>query len=348
MALNGGTVAVFALGGTIAATGDPDTGAVIPALSAKELLGAVPALTALGVELRVHDVRRLPSASLRFADLDELHRRIAQELDGGDVDGVVVVQGTDTIEEASFHLDLLHRGDAPIVFTGAMRNPTLPGADGPANLYAAVLAAAGPWLRGAGCVVVLNDEVHAARTVRKSHTTSTAAFTSPGSGPIALVAEGRVRMLHGQPRRTALPAEPGRADTAVPPDRTPRIVLHTVTLDDDTTVLDLYDGVCDGLVLAALGGGHVPEWMVPSLRRLARRIPVVLASRAGCGPVLTRAYGYPGSEQDVLAAGLIPAGDLDPYKARLLLRHLLATGRTDRTDRTRIAAAFAAHGASEA
>ncbi|MFJ8537231.1 asparaginase [Streptomyces sp. NPDC093591] len=347
MALNGRTVAVFALGGTIATTTDPATGAVVPALTAAELLDAVPGLTALGVELRVHDVRRLPSASLRFADLDELYRRIAQELDGGDVDGVVVVQGTDTIEETSFHFDLLHHGDAPIVFTGAMRNPTLPGADGPANLYAAVLAAAGPWLRGAGCVVALNDEVHAARTVRKSHTTSTAAFVSPGSGPIALVAEGRVRMLHGQPRRTALPAGPDRAHTAATaaPRRSPRIALHTVTLDDDATLLDLLDGACDGLVLAALGGGHVPEWTVPRLRRLAERIPVVLASRTGCGPVLTRTYGYPGSEQDLLAAGLIPAGDLDPYKARLLLRHLLATGRTERG---LIADAFAAHSSDRA
>ncbi|MEU5547131.1 asparaginase [Streptomyces sioyaensis] len=337
MSLTGRTVAVFALGGTISTGTDPATGALVPGRSAGELLASVPGLDALGVRLRVHDFRRLPSASLTLADLDALHRAIAAELDSGTVDGVVVVQGTDTIEETAFYLDLLHQGDAPLVFTGAMRNPTLSGPDGPANLYAAVVAAAGPWLRGAGCVVVLGDQVHAARTVEKSHTTSPAAFTSPGSGPLGLVAEGRVRLHQRLPHRTGGPV----GNATVTKDGSVRVALHTVTLGDDGTLLDLLEGRCSGLVLAALGGGHVPEWLVPKLRRLADRIPVVLTSRIGNGPVLTGTYGYPGSERDLLANGLIPGGDLNPYKARVLLHRLLATGCHDRT---RIARTFAEFG----
>ncbi len=338
MSLNGRTVAVFALGGTIATTASPATGGVVPALSGKELLEGVPGLSALGVTLHVHDFRRVASASLTLSDLDALHAAIAAELDSGTVDGVVIVQGTDTIEETAFHLDLLHQGDTPVVFTGAMRNPTLPGPDGPANLHAAVIAAAGPWLRDAGCVVVLGDEVHAARTVQKSHTVGTSAFTSPGAGPLGLVAEGKVRLHQGLPHRAVLPAADETRTTA---RRTVRVALHTVTVGDDGTVLDLLDSRCEGLVVAALGGGHVPEWLVPRLRRLADRVPVVLSSRVANGPVLTSTYSYPGSERDLIANGLIPSGDLNPYKARLLLHRLLSTGCRDRE---RITQAFAALG----
>lgn len=224
--------AVFALRGTIATTAAPTTGGVVPALSGKELLKGVPGLNALGVSLRVRDFHRVASASLTLSDLDALHAAIEAELDPGTVDGVVVVQGTGTIKESAFHLDLLHQGATPIVFTGAMRNPTLPGPDGPANLHAAIIAAAGPWLRDVGCVVVLGDEVHAARTVQKSHTVSTAAFTSPGSGPLGLLAEGKVRLHQGLPHRTVLPAGSKRRTTA----GTVRVALHTVTVGDDGTV----------------------------------------------------------------------------------------------------------------
>jgi L-asparaginase len=276
------------------------------------------------------------SASLTLSDLDALHAAIEAELDPGTVDGVVVVQGTGTIKESAFHLDLLHQGATPIVFTGAMRNPTLPGPDGPANLHAAIIAAAGPWLRDVGCVVVLGDEVHAARTVQKSHTVSTAAFTSPGSGPLGLLAEGKVRLHQGLPHRTVLPAGSKRRTTA----GTVRVALHTVTVGDDGTVLDLLDGQCEGLVVAALGAGHVPEWLVPRLRRLAGRIPVILSSRIANGPVLTSTYSYPGSERDLIANGLIPSGDLNPYKARLLLHRLLSTGCQDRDQIAQVFAAF--------
>lgn len=309
------TVAVYSLGGTIAMTTDPATGGVVPALSAHDLLAAVPGLDGHGIDLRVHDFRRVPGASLTFDDLTGLGAEIDKVLDGGDVDGIVITQGTDTIEETAFFLDLRHDHDQPVVVTGAMRNPTMAGPDGPANLYAAVVAAADPQLRGAGVLVVLNDEIHAARHVRKAHTTSPAAFASPGAGPVGRIAEDQVRLASPLPDRF-VPLAPAVRD--------PRVGLYTVSLGDDGTLLEAWSGQCDGLVVAAFGVGHVPQRLVESLERLAVSVPVVLASRIGNGPVLTGTYGFPGSEKDLISRGLIPAGDLGPYQARLLLQALLA------------------------
>ena len=172
MSLNGRTVAVFALGGTIATTASPATGGVVPALSGKELLEGVPGLSALGVTLHVHDFRRVASASLTLSDLDALHAAIAAELDSGTVDGVVIVQGTDTIEETASTSTCCTRATHPSSSPEPCGTRPCRAPPGPPNLHAAVIAAAGPWLRDAGCVAVLGDEVHAARTMQKSHTSA--------------------------------------------------------------------------------------------------------------------------------------------------------------------------------
>ena len=143
-------MAVFGLGGTIAMTQAPG-GGVSPALSPPELLAAVPGLDSIGAELRTVDFRRKPSASLSFGDLFELAAAINGALDSG-CRGVVVIQGTDTIEEVAYVLDLLLDADAPVVVTGAMRNPTMAGADGPANILAAIRVALSPGARGQGCL----------------------------------------------------------------------------------------------------------------------------------------------------------------------------------------------------
>src|SRR5882757_2422086 len=179
---------------------DGSTGAV-PALDVDELLASVPGLDKVDVELRTIAFRSLPGASVGFDDLTALTELITAEIDAG-ARGVVVTQGTDTIEETAFFLDTSVLDGAPVVVTGAMRNPSLAGADGPANLLAAVHVAAAPTSRGLGTLVVMADQVHAARRVRKAHTTSTAAFTSPDTGPIGYVVEGRVRYLARPGERT--------------------------------------------------------------------------------------------------------------------------------------------------
>ncbi|MFF5291908.1 asparaginase [Paractinoplanes globisporus] len=321
---------MIGLGGTIAMTSTA-AGGVAPTLSARQLLEAVPTLAGLGVEIDALTFRTRPGASLTMDDLTALANLIAKECDAG-VSGVVVTQGTDTIEETAYALDLLHPHSQPIVVTGAMRNPTLAGADGPANLLAAVQVAASPAAREAGCLVVLADEIHAARRVRKTHATSTATFASPDGGPLGYVIESRAHMVNRlRAGRQVLPA-------SQPPPTAPSVVLYTATLGDSGKAIQALAGEVDGLVVAGFGVGHVPESWLPVLTDAAGRIPVVLASRTGAEATLASTYGFPGSERDLLGRGLIGCGLLHPYKARILLHLALAAG----ANREQIAAAFAA------
>ncbi|WP_424188385.1 asparaginase [Actinokineospora sp. G85] len=306
-------ISVLAMGGTIAMA-PVATGGVAPAFDAESLMAAVPELAGGGVRITAKTLRSLPSPSIGFDDLRALHAAITAELAEG-ADGVVVTHGTDTLEESAFFLDATVDTPAPVVVTGAMRHPTAAGADGPANLLAAVRTAADPAARDLGVLVVLNDEVHAARHVVKAHTTSPAAFTSPGAGPLGLLVEGVPVLRSLAPVRPALPI------TA----NTPRIGLFTTSLGDDGEVLRLAVPALDGVVLAGAGGGHVSEAMVPVVAEAAARLPVVLTSRVGAGPVLSATYGYPGSEIDLLARGVHHGAALHPLKARLLL-HLLVAG----------------------
>ncbi|GAA2026577.1 asparaginase [Nocardiopsis rhodophaea] len=319
------------MGGTIAMAG---AGGVVPALSAAQLLDAVPGLADTGIDIEVNDFRRLPGASLSFADLTALAADIDKRLESGEADGIVVTQGTDTIEETSYLLDLFHASPQPVVVTGAMRNPTLAGADGPANLLAAVQTAAHPAARDHGVLVVLADEIHAARYVRKTHATSGFTFQSPNTGPLGHLVEGIPRFL------ARLPAARSTLDLGAVSTH-PRVALVTVTFGDDGALLHDVAEWADGLVVAAFGVGHVPEGLVPILSEIAERIPVVLASRTGSGPGLSSTYGFPGSESDLLRRRLIRAGFLDPLKSRILLWSLLATGH----DSESIAEAFSTAGA---
>jgi L-asparaginase len=317
-------VGVFSLGGTIAMTADAVARGVVPRLTAADLVASVPGLAAGGIQVRTCDVRGMPGASLGFADVLALLEAIEREVASGAVTGAVVTQGTDTIEETSWLLDLLYTGDAPIVVTGAMRNPTMAGADGPANVLAAVLVAASPAASGLGVLVAFADDVFSAGDVRKTHATSVTAFASSNSGPIGHVSEGIVR-IRCSPHR---PHVVGAADARERLNAV-RVVVVPMTLGQDDTALGALAGRVDGLVVAAFGVGHVPDGVVGALTELAARIPVILASRTGAGTVAAATYAFPGSESDLLARGLIRAGYLDPYKARILLQVLLAAGAED-------------------
>ncbi|MFF0555149.1 asparaginase [Streptomyces sp. NPDC020472] len=319
-----GRVTVFTLGGTISARGGDAA-----RMTGQEVLAGLGAPE----DVVLRDFRRVPSSTLSFEDLAALADEVREAVAGGS--GVVVVQGTDTLEETAFLLDLLCTTEQPVAVTGAMRRPDLPGADGPANLAAALAVAADPACRNLGVLVVLADEIHAARLARKTHTTSIATFASPGAGPLGTVVEGRPRIL----LRPAVPAAlcPLKLDPSV------RVALVTLSLGDRGELLDAVDDRFQGLVVAAFGGGHAPAPLVEPLAELARRIPVVLASRTGGGATLTDTYRSPGSEHDLLHHGLIPAGPLDPAKARILLHTLISSGAAGPSgyDRPRITAAFA-------
>jgi L-asparaginase len=132
-------------------------------LSGEDLIKEVPEISELA-EVSATPLRQVPGSELTLEDLIELAEEIRARIDDG-VRGVVVTQGTDTIEETSFVLDLLVDAETPVVVTGAMRHPSLPGADGPANILPSVQVAVSEAARGIGTVVVLNDEIHAARFV---------------------------------------------------------------------------------------------------------------------------------------------------------------------------------------
>jgi L-asparaginase len=321
-------VTVFSLGGTIASTGIPEApgdgaGGVAPRLGAGELVAAVPQLRGIA-EVETVAFRQVPSGDLTLSDVVALAAEIGRRFASGAA-GAVITQGTDTIEETAFALDLLTVG-GPVVVTGAMRNPTLAGPDGSANLVAAVQVAVSPGAAGLGTLVVLNDEIHAARFAGKTHTSSPAAFRSLTAGPVGWVVEGRPRLVMRLPRLAGLRA-------AVSGD-IPPVALLTSALGDDSRLVDAVPDLgYAGLVIAAFGGGHVPGHVAAALDRVASRIPVVLASRAPGGEILQRTYGFPGSERDLLARGLIPAGFLSALKARVFLSLLLAAGASTESAR---------------
>jgi L-asparaginase len=315
---------ILSLGGTITMVPD-EAGGIAPKLGAAELVASVPALAEVA-EIDARSLRRLPSPSLTPAVLVEVAAQIDQAF-ADRFDAAVVIQGTDTIEESAFLLDLLVAGDRPVVMTGAMRGADAPGADGPANLLAAAKVAAAREARGLGTLVVLNYDIHAARFVQKTHTTLPSAFASPLVGPLGVVAEGRPWLFARVTRNPVLTLDGG------PP---PPIALLRVPMGDDGRLLDaLPDLGFAGAVIEGMGAGHVHADVAPRLGELARRIPVVLAARPTAGLVFTRTYGYPGGEVDLIDRGLIPAGYLSGTKARLLLGLVLRNGGRDA-----VAAAF--------
>lgn len=310
-------IAILALGGTIAAAPPEPGRAATMDRDADAIVRSVPALAAVA-DVRPESFRRIGSADLGFADIIALARRI--DAIAGTVDGVVVTQGTDTLEETSFLLDRLVASDVPVVVTGAMRNAGLPGTDGPANLLAAVRVAASPLARGIGTLVVMNDEIHLGRFVRKAHATSPATFESRPLGPIGWVAEDRVRMPlvpRVRPRRFVLPVGASVR----------QVVLLKMSLGDSPALIERIDATAfAGAVIETYGAGHTSQRVLDALAALAQRMPTIFASRTGAGEVHTSTCDFPGSELRLIERGLIPAGALDGLKARLLLALALADG----------------------
>lgn len=307
-------ISLFTLGGTIAMR-DQGSGAT-PALGPDELVAGL-GLEGAGIRLRAEAVTNLASGHLTLDHLYDLARRVRAALADG-ADGVVVTQGTDTLEETAWALDLLVPGDAPVVITGAMRTASSLASDGPLNLRDAIAVAADPSARGRGTLAVLNNTVHAARVVAKAHTVRVDAFVSRDGGPLGLVREGRIDWTAAPGRSASLPL-PAAVRARVP-------LLGTWLGDDGTTLRALADSDIQGLVIEGLGGGHVPPPLIETLGTLAARIPVVLSTRCAAGPVLSHTYGYAGSERDLIARGLIPAGPLAGVKARLALALMLDGG----------------------
>lgn len=308
-------VSVGALGGTIAMETVAGHSGVVPTLTAESLVANIPELGSVA-QITTTTLSKLPGASLSPRDVLTAVDWALTEVDSGSA-GVVIAQGTDTLEETAYLADLHWGQPEPLVFTGAMRSPGQPSADGPANLVAACRVAASEACRQVGVLVVLDDQIHQARAVRKDHSTALSAFTSPTVGPIGTLIEGRVS-IHRQPVTRSTLTRP-TWDPYVP-------VLETYFGDDGSTLRAARGAGAHGVTIAAFGVGHVSAPMAAEIERTARDIPVVVSSRTRAGGTLRNTYGFEGSEMDLAKRGAILSGALDHRKSRILLWALLAGG----------------------
>ncbi len=302
-------IAIVFTGGTISMLPDPATGAAVPTLDGAAILARSPGLADIA-DLVPIDWGLVPASHLTFVQILDIAGVIRGLAARRDVDGVVVVQGTDVIEETAFAFDLLVDAPEPVVVVGAMRNAADPGYEGPGNLRDAILAAAAPDLRGEGTLVVMGGRILPADDVTKTHTSAYDTFDARNLGPIGVVAGDEVVVGRRRAGRRVLSHMPAAAAEPV------AIVTATVA-SDGAPLRWAVAGGARGIVVAATGAGNThPDLLVAAQVAMAAGIPVVLASRVPSGRVAP-AYGFPGGGARWIAAGAIPAGFLTPVKARI-------------------------------
>ena len=281
------SIVVISTGGTIASA-TAEGGDATPSLSGEDLVEAVPGLESIA-EIEVNEFSNIPSQFLSLGQVYDLAEVVRKYDADQSIEGIVVTQGTNTLEESSYFVDLCYDGDTPVVFTGAMRNPSMASPDGPMNLLASVRVAADERTAEMGVVAIFSERIHAARDVSKFHTMNVDTFRSAEFGPLGTVDEDRVVW-----RR-----HPEHPDPTMDPDRDAlRRDIETVTVTMDMTDAQLR--ACterSGLVLGTMGGGHVPEAIVDGLRAVREAgVPVFATHRMSEGRLLRDRYGYAGSE----------------------------------------------------
>jgi L-asparaginase len=257
----------------------------------------------------------------------DLARRIVALQSGPDAPaGYVITHGTDTMEETAFFLSLTVGGCSPIIVTGAMRQANAVGADGPANLFNAVRVAASPGARGRGALVLMNDEIFAARDVTKSNTTRLNAFTAPDAGVLGIADPDTVVFHRPAP-------EAGTTCRRAPFNLAalgalPRVDVVLAHVGADSVMIEAaVSAGARGIVVAGVGrGGNTPAQGRALRRARERGVLVAISNRTGSGRV---GAGFPDDSLEKLPAGAgasIGTGDLNPQKARILLMLGLAAG----------------------
>ncbi|WP_071568031.1 asparaginase [Corynebacterium sp. NML140438] len=316
-------IGVGALGGTIAmAEVHSEVKGAQPAFGAEQLISAIPAIKNHAL-IDAKTIANVASPSVTIGHILEA-KRFAEGCVQQGAAGVVLTHGTDTLEETAFLLDLLWAHSQPLIVTGAMRTATAVSADGPANLYNSILAAADPTLRDFGVCVCLDDAIFQAKSVTKTDANTTWTFQSPSWGPIARILEENIRTVH-QPR-------PNRQTIVLPEHPEPiDIPILEIGIDTNPEHLSLLAATSpQGIVLSCPGMGHIPERMIPALEQVLQQgIPVVVATRSPGGSTGTHTYSYPGAEVDLINRGAVLAGFISARKARLLLWAALQSGTTN-------------------
>jgi L-asparaginase len=296
-------VHLLGTGGTIA-------GGRERSLSAKDLAELIPDLERVA-EVSVEDYSSIGSSRMT----PELQFRLASRVraileERPDLAGIVVTHGTDSLEETAFLVDLLVPAGRPVVFAAAQRPPRQVDTDGPRNLGNAVRIAASSDMRGLGVLVTLNDEIHAARDVRKTHAVALNAFASLSQGPIGQVDSGRVYLYARPVRRLTLAAE--RIEPGV----------ELVTLypgSDGSQILAAAEAGKRGIVVEVFGRGNAPPGVMEAVGAAREKgVVVVFTTRTGGGRVEL--------SEEATRAGVISGEDVDGLKARVLLTVALGAG----------------------
>lgn len=318
---------IIATGGTIAMAHDEKAGGAVVALSGRDFLHRLSSESAASLpQLTTEEYGPLPSSHFTVEHLWGLRERVATVLMDQEteraaltdaVEGIVILHGTDTLEETAYLLDLTVPADAPIVITGAMRTASDPGYEGIANLLAAVRVAATPAARGLGTLVVLNDEIHAARDVTKTHSQSLDTFQSPFWGPLGRVESDCITIAR-RIERQSIPC----------PRLELRVYLFKLAVGMDAELLrSAVELGARGVVIESFGGGRVPPWWLEAIDdALARGVAVAIATRCPAGHIFDQ-YSYTGAYHDLLRAGCLFADHLNGPKARLRLMAALGAAR---------------------
>lgn len=300
-------VTILTTGGTIASR--PGAGRMA---HGDEVLGTVPGLHE-AAEIVHEEFCVVASSQMTPRMMFNLGKRAGEVL-SGDVDGVVITHGTDTMEETVYMLDMVVPGPKPVVITGAMRTAEEVGTDGARNLLEAVQVAASPQARSRGAMLVLNDEIHLGRFVAKVHSSNPRAFGSP--------AQGRAGEVHGSQPVFYVPQSPRKP---VPADDivTDVDLVRLYSGADDRLIKACVAGGARGVVVEVMGKGNVPRGILPGLDECRKAgVPVVMVTRCQAGPVEI------GRLEDQF--GCINGGEMSGLKARLRLMLALAAAGQDR------------------
>lgn len=312
-------VVILATGGTIAGSAVGSTNAQYDAgqLGIDILIKAVPEIQDIA-NIKGEQVANISSNNMTNEIWLKLAKRVNELLKSGDADGIVITHGTDTLEETAYFLNLVIKSDKPVVLVGAMRSAMSMSADGPLNLYNAVSVAADKSSAGNGVLVVLNDEIHAAREVTKTNTSSVDTFKSRNTGQIGRVYYGKVvytaKNLKKHTKNSVF--DVSKLDTL------PRVdIVYSHANDYGDIVEHLVKMGSKGIVHAGTGNGSIHNDVMVTLKAAQDSgVRVVRSSIVGSGFIdPSKKMDYDGK--------FILGSDLNPQKARILL--MLGLTKTD-------------------
>ena len=314
-------VVVLATGGTIAGAAGSDVQAAYTSgqVGVDQLLAAVPQAKKLAV-MTGEQVANIGSQDMNDEVWLKLAKRVNEILAKPDVDGIVITHGTDTIEETGYFLNLVVKSKKPVVLTGSMRPSTALSADGPLNFFNAVAVAANKDAAGRGVLVVLNDWIHGASSLTKTSTMAVQTFMSPLRGIVGTVAYGEAEFYRGPVGRNTLDSE-FSLDGVV---ALPRVDIVTAHENMDGAIIDAAAAAgAKGIVIAGVGNGNMTKAGLDALAAQAKKgVVCVRSSRVATGRVGRNV------EVDDDKLSLVASDDLNPQKARVLLRLALLKPRS--------------------